>query len=245
MQMMTESSLFTLNPRHTISTMRTFLIVVTLAGCGGGNKASIDAAVDTAIDTAPPALDCTGYCSEIQKNCTDANAQYANLDQCTHTCASFVVGTSTVNDTAGNTLGCRIHYAVAASTMPATHCPQAGPAGDLIAAAVPGVCSGGDVCMSFCTLEIMACGSLDMPLPGNPRDATNNPLFQFKNLANCMSQCPAWNKTHNYSTMAMGDSLACRLSAAVTASISLDSAKVYCAYTADFPTGQCAGIASP
>jgi hypothetical protein len=43
----------------------------------------------------------------------------------------------------------------------------------------------------------------------------------------------------------MGDSLACRLSAAVTAAISVDSAKVFCAYTADFPTGQCAGTASP
>jgi hypothetical protein len=225
--------------------MRTFLlIVVTLAGCGGSNPPSIDAAIDGPVDMMPLELNCTAYCSEIQQTCADANAQYANMDQCSHTCPSFVVGTSTVNDTAGNTLGCRIHDAVAASTMPSINCPHAGPAGDLITASPTGHCSGGDVCMSFCTLEIMACGSLDMPLPGNPRDATNNPLFQFKNLANCMSQCPAWNKTRNYSPMAMGDSLACRLSAAVTAAVSLDSAKAFCASTADFPTGQCAGAAS-
>ena len=96
--------------------MRTFLILVTLAGCGGGNNTSIDAA----IDMTPPTLDCPAYCATIQANCTGANAQYPNLDQCTKTCASFAVGTSTVTDTAGNTLGCRINYAVAASTMATT-----------------------------------------------------------------------------------------------------------------------------
>ncbi|HEX8106460.1 MAG TPA: hypothetical protein VF516_01980 [Kofleriaceae bacterium] len=223
--------------------------MVTLAGCGGGNKVSNDAAIDTAIDTpidtVPPTLDCTAYCSEIQKSCAGANAQYPNLDQCTHTCASFVVGTSTVTDTAGNTLGCRINYAVAASTMPGTHCPHAGPAGDLITASVPGFCSGGDVCTSFCTLELLACGSMAAPLPGNPTDSMGNPVFQYRNLGDCMRLCPMWDKTHNYSTMSMGDSLACRLSAAVTAAISIDSAKIFCGYTADAPTGQCAGTASP
>jgi hypothetical protein len=221
--------------------------MMALVGCGSGNKTSIDVALDTPIDTAPPALDCPTYCAEIQRNCTGANAQYPNMDQCTATCKSFAVGTSTVTDTAGNTLGCRINYTVAASTMAITQCPHAGPAGDQITAAVPAFCSGGDVCMSFCTLEILACGSLDAPLPGNPRDATNNPLFQYRNLDDCMRLCPAWDKTHAYSTMpvSMGDSLACRLSAATSAALSVTSGKTYCAYTADFPTGACAGTASP
>lgn len=224
--------------------MRLLPVMIALAGCGGGNNMSIDAAIDTPIDM-PPALDCPTYCAEIQRNCTGANAQYPNLDQCTHACASFTVGTSTVSDTAGNTLGCRINYAVAASTMAATHCPQAGPAGDLITAASPAFCSGGDACTSFCTLEIMACGSQTAPLAGDPRDEVGNHIYQYVNQANCVNLCHGWDKTHNYSTMAMGDSLACRLSAAVTASISVDSAKVFCAYTASFPTGQCAGTASP
>lgn len=221
--------------------MRNFLILVTLAGCSGGNKTSIDAT----IDTAPPTLDCPTYCAEIQTNCTGANAQYSNVDQCTATCTTFAVGTSKVTDTAGNTLGCRINYAVAASTMAATHCPHAGPAGDLITAAAPAFCSGGDVCTSFCALEIMACGSVAAPLPGNPKDSTGTPLFQYQNLANCLSLCPAWDKTHGYSTMSKGDSLACRLNAATTAAISVANAKIYCPYTADSPTGVCAGTASP
>jgi hypothetical protein len=221
--------------------MRNLVVVMTVAGCGGGNNASIDAA----IDTLPPALDCTTYCAKIQMNCAGPNLQYLNVDQCTHACASFAVGTSTVTDTTGNTLGCRINYAVAASTMAATRCPQAGPAGDLITAAAPAFCSGGDVCSSFCTLEILACGSLDVPLPGNPKDSFGTPLYQYKNFNGCMNLCPAWDKTHVYSTTSMGDALACRLSAAVTAASSLDNAKVSCAYTADGPTGQCAGAASP
>ena len=214
--------------------------MIALVSCGGDKKPAIDAPPDS-----PPTLDCTTYCSEIQANCTGANAQYPNMDQCMATCASFAVGTSKVTDTSGNTLGCRINDAVAASTMAATQCPHAGPAGDLIPADVPAFCSGGDVCMSFCTLEIMACGSLDAPLPGNPKDDTGNPLFQYVNLANCTNLCHAWDKTHTYSTTSMGDSLACRLNAATSAALSVTSGKTYCAYTADFPTGACAGTASP
>jgi len=99
------------------------------------------------------------------------------MDQCAKTCASFAVGTSKVTDMTGNTLGCRINLAVAASTMPAMHCPQAGPAGDLLTGT--GFCSGGDACVSFCTLEIMDCGSVKAPLPGNPKDASGTPLFQY------------------------------------------------------------------
>lgn len=236
----------TFNPDLT-GPMRNLLLVMAVAGCGGGNNASRDAATDTGVDTPPAALDCPTYCARIQTNCTGANAQYANTDQCTTACMSFAVGTSKVTDTAGNTLGCRINYAVAASTMASTQCPHAGPGGDLITAAAPAFCSGGDVCTSFCTLEIQACGSIDVPLSGNPKDSFGSPLYEYKNFDGCMRLCPAWDKTHGYSVMPVstGDSLACRLSAAVTASISVDSAKVYCAYTADFPTGQCAGAASP
>lgn len=227
--------------------MRTYLILVALAGCGSDNKGSSDAAIDAMIDAAPLTLDCDTYCGKIQANCKDSAAQYAaSTGQCPKTCASFPKGTST-DETTGNTLGCRIHYAVAASSMPAMNCPHAGPVGDLITAATPGFCSGGNLCMSFCTLEIAACGSRDMPLPGDPKDGFGNQVYQYINLNNCMRLCAAWDKTHDYNTMAKGDSLACRWSAAVLASNSLDDAKLHCANTADTaPTGeQCTGPASP
>jgi hypothetical protein len=131
-----------------------------LVGCGDDNQ-TVDGTVK---DAAPAALDCSTCCTEIQANCTGANAQYPDMAHCTATCVSFAVGTSTVTDTAGNTLGCRIYHGGAPShTAAAIHCVHAGPGGDLITAATPAFCSGGDVCASFCVLKIKACGSLDPP----------------------------------------------------------------------------------
>lgn len=219
--------------------MRTLLVLVALAGCGGDPK--------PAIDAAPITLDCPSYCTEIQAHCTGANAQYPDPAHCLATCASFTVGTSKLTDTSGNTLGCRINYAGAPSmTAPATHCAHAGPGGDLITAPAPAFCSGGDVCTSFCTLEIKACGSLDAPLPGNPKDSTGNALLQYRNMADCMTSCAGFDKTHAYSTAAAGDSLACRLSHATSAAISVTpDGAMNCSATAANPTGPCAGAATP
>lgn len=224
--------------------MRTFLFMVALVACGDG-KSTVDAAIQ--IDAMPVALDCTAYCTEIQANCTGANAQYPDMAHCIATCASFAVGTSKVTDTSGNTLGCRIYHGGDPSKMAAaTHCVHAGPGGDLITAASPAFCSGGDVCASFCALEIEACGSLDAPLPGNPRDATNNPLFQYQNLADCMASCAGFDKTHAYGTTAAGNSLACRLYHATSAAIAVTpNGAMDCSATAAFPTGPCAGVAAP
>lgn len=225
--------------------MRTFLILMVLIGCGDDGASPIDAAPDVAVVS----LDCSTYCTEIQVNCIDANAQYLDMAHCTATCASFTVGTSKVTDTSGNTLGCRIHYAGnPAITAPATNCVHAGPAGGPITATPPDPvsCIGNDVCASFCALEIKACGSLDAPLPGNPRDADGNPLFQYLNMANCMSTCAGFDKMHAYSTAAAGNSLACRLYHATNAAIAITpNGEMHCSHTAANPTGPCAGTAMP
>jgi hypothetical protein len=223
--------------------MRTSLLLIVLAGCSDDKKPAIDAAPDVAVI----ALDCPTYCTQIQANCTGTNAQYPDMAHCTATCASFTVGTSKVTDTSGNTLGCRIYHAGAPSMMaPATHCVHAGPGGDAITTTPPAVCSGGDVCASFCTLEIKACGSLDAPLPGNPKDATNNPLFQYRDMADCMTSCATFDKTHPYSTTAAGDSLACRMYHATSAAIAVTpNGTMDCSATAAFPRAPCAGPATP
>jgi hypothetical protein len=224
-------------------TMRSFLILIALVGCGGDGHQAIDAAVDAEV----AALDCATYCAKVQSNCIGANAQYADLSSCQATCRSFSVETSSVNDTSGNTLGCRIHYAVDASkAMAATaDCAYAGPAGDLITTSSAMSCSGGDVCMSFCILEIKACGSLDIPLSGDPRDADGNPLFQYRNIADCMNSCGLLDKTHGYTTTAAGDSLACRLLHATIAASSASSAATDCSSTAEAAREHCAGVATP
>lgn len=230
-----------------VRNLRNIAVAGWVAGCGGDHKA-----IDAMPDMASLNLDCSTYCDKIQANCTGANQQYLDAEHCAATCMSFTVGTSTVTDTSGDTLGCRINYAVAAATTPATHCAHAGPAGDQITAS-PAFCSGGDSCTIFCTLEIKACGSSDVPLPGDPKDATNNPLWQYKNMADCMRSCdgdgsvfPGYDKTHAYTTTSMGNSLACRLLQATSAAISVTpNAKMYCANTAEFARGPCVGTASP
>jgi hypothetical protein len=226
--------------------VRAFWILAILVGCGDDHHAVIDAGKDAAPD-AEVRLDCPTYCAEIQANCTGANAQYADMTTCMAACTSFQAGASKVTDTSGNTLGCRIYHAGApAKSMPAVHCPHAGPGGDQIPAATPAVCSGGDICESFCALEIKACGSLDAPLPGSPTDATGNPLFQYQNMDNCKTLCAGFDKTHPYSLASAGDSLACRLLHATSAAIAVTpNAKTECRLTGLAARAPCSGTPTP
>jgi hypothetical protein len=118
----------------------------------------------------------------------------------------------------------------------------AGPGGDRITATPPAFCSGGDVCQSFCTLEIQACGSGDQPRPDTPPGVG---LFQYDNLAECMKLCPRFDLTHPYTTSAKGNSLACRLHEATLAAVSIDDAVAHCAATGMLATDACAGAAMP
>ena len=242
--------------------MRAALIAIALLACNSHNSSTMDAMIqpdappDSPLDAppdAPPPLDCPTYCAEISANCTGTNAQYADDQACRHACEKFPVGASTVTDMSGNTLGCRIYHAGAPSKVsPETECPRAGPAGDLITAGpgAPAYCSGGDFCTTFCTLEIAACGSLNAPLPTNPSDSTNNnPVYQYVNMANCLSHCPDFDQTHIYSPTAVGDSFACRLAQAITALVSITpGATMHCSSTGidqDPPVGFCFGTPAP
>ena len=233
--------------------MRAFLVAIVLVGCSDNKNSAIDASVpiDVAIPLdappdAPPLPDCPTYCAQIQQNCTGTNAQYADATACMSACESFAVGTSTVADRSGNTLGCRTFYAGTPSmTDPVANCPHAGPAGDVISSA-SGVCSGGDICTSFCTLEIKASGSVEAPLPGDPEDSSGNTLNYYGNVAQCISSCSSFDKTHPYSTTAVVDSLACRLNEAVRAAVSvMPDGALHCSSTQAIPFKACAGVATP
>jgi hypothetical protein len=183
------------------------LMLIFAAACGGD---------DDATDAAVAKLDCPSYCSQIQANCTGANAQYADDAHCTGACNSFAAGT--LGQMTGNTLGCRLYHSGAPAKMDAaTHCPHAGPGGDKIGGT--GTC--GDVCTSFCTMEIRACGMTG--------DAGGN--GQYTSMTDCMTKCAAFpNPTALYSPTAKGDSLACRLYHATNASIS-GMAATHCPHT--------------
>jgi hypothetical protein len=89
------------------------------------------------VDPVDP-LSCERYCSLIEANCTDLNAQYPDEATCLRYCADEArLPIGTLDDREGNTVGCRIYHADVAVDDPDLHCPHAGP-------------SGGDVCGTWC-----------------------------------------------------------------------------------------------
>ncbi|HET9625210.1 MAG TPA: hypothetical protein VFP84_27770 [Kofleriaceae bacterium] len=207
----------------------------------------IDAAIPP-VDAPTLTLDCPTYCMQIMANCTGTNAQYVDNAHCMAACATFDAQGSAVTDQTGNTLGCRLHFAAEAlnQTLATDDCAFAGPAGELVNANPAAHCSDGDVCNSFCTLEIASCGSLDQPLAGDPKGASGNSLYQYVNQANCVQNCDTLNKNNLYSPTSKGDSYACRLLQATNAAISvIPNAKMFCSSTGVDPTDPCTGTASP
>jgi hypothetical protein len=90
------------------------------------------------------ALNCNVYCETIMTNCVGASSQYTSMETCLGFCSGLPVGT--LNDDAGNTLGCRLNEAKIAQEN--TDCASAGPGGD-------GKC--GSDCESLCTVVRVNC----------------------------------------------------------------------------------------
>jgi hypothetical protein len=233
--------------------MRYALLVVLIAGCSKlANPADVTyagAPVDdaaTATDAMVAQFDCPTYCSTIAANCTGIYAQYAGgsdadiTAHCMGTCAKFAGGM--LGDTSGNTLGCRLFHAGAARFSAPIHCPLAGPAGDRLLG--HGVC--GSPCLSFCTLEIAACGVTGV-----------DPSGQYSDLSSCMAACASFDVTHPYlidatvlpTVTPVGNSLACRLFHTTNALLSPPAtAIIHCPHTQAIPMGvanPCAGTAAP
>ena len=89
---------------------------------------------------------CEQYCAAVMTGCTAGDTQYTDLDACLSECPYFPEGGE--GDTSGNTLHCRLNYALKAPSEPVTYCAWAGPGGD-------GMC--GSNCEGFCTLMTGAC----------------------------------------------------------------------------------------
>jgi len=134
----------------------------------------------------PPALTCESYCSVYLDGCTDFSV-YANEQDCMDHCGQWPEGTA--EDTAGDTLGCRIYHAtVASSTEPELHCPHSGPSGD-------GVCAdkAAPDCATYCDTYMGNCtGDNDV----------------YADLDDCMTQCAPWYPGVEGDTA--GNSIGCR-----------------------------------
>ena len=144
--------------------------------------------LDVAGPSADPELTCGFYCAAIQAACTDGNAQFVDEQACLDYCetqGAYPAGA--LEDTSGNTLGCRIYHAGAAAAGEADlHCPHAGP-------------SGGDVCGTWCEnlchLSQLNCTGADELYADN---------------ATCMTACGGLATDGNAGDVD-GDSVQCRI----------------------------------
>jgi hypothetical protein len=155
-------------------------------------------------------LSCDGYCTSIMASCTGANSQFTTKEICMAVCGSYPEGAQ--SDTSGNTLGCRLYHAGAASADAATHCKHAGPAG-------VGTC--GSSCEGYCNMMLEFCPS------------------EYQDAADCTTTCAgfegATGPTYD-SSMSAGSTLQCRIYHASAASL---DAATHCKHAKELPTEIC------
>jgi hypothetical protein len=156
---------------------------VLLAACRGDFEST--GGSETSADDAKTEL-CEDYCTNIGDTCTGDFSQYGATQQCLDTCMTLDTGNE--GDELGNSIECRLHYALQAAENPEDNCRSAGPGGD-------GVC--GSNCEGFCQIQSVAC---------------TGDLQQFPTITDCVAACNGFDASIPYdSSVVDGDSLACRL----------------------------------
>jgi hypothetical protein len=122
------NGLLDLDPAHVDPAIGAKVVDPGAAGAGGESAA-------------PEASLCEQYCGAVTDGCTGERTQYTNLEACLAACPFFPEGTA--GDDSGNSIQCRLNYALKAPSEPITYCTWAGPGGD-------GMC--GSNCEGFCSL---------------------------------------------------------------------------------------------
>lgn len=181
------------------------------AGVANGGSSAAAGAAAGGEPGAPLGSPCERYCEAITEACTGDSTQYTDLEACLLTCPDFAEGSA--DDMEGNTLGCRLNYALKAPSEPITYCTWAGPGGD-------GVC--GSNCEGFCSLMAATC----------TEESTRAAVDYFPTTEECLSACEEVPQRGPYSatnetTTGGADIFECRLYH-VTAAIYADDSGVHC-----------------
>jgi hypothetical protein len=179
-----------------------------LGGAGGSSGAggaagSAGKGGKGGADAGPAPVSCAEYCDAVQKNCTPADPAagtpatqvYISTAACLAVCKTLPLGTR--DDTSGNTVGCRLHYATSASTVgeKEANCSAAGPGGN-------SVC--GTNCDGFCAIVQATCSG----------------IYASERACNSKLSCGVLPDRQTYNdTMTSGDSVQCRLYHASAATV--------------------------
>ncbi|GMV41329.1 MAG: hypothetical protein AMXMBFR64_30450 [Myxococcales bacterium] len=169
------------------------------------------------VEPGPTEPTCEDYCATVMAACTGANAQYATEAACLTYCATQgKLPAGTLQDTAGNTIGCRIYHASVAAQPgnAAMHCPHAGPSGG-------NVC--GTWCTNYCHLATGNCTGANAIYPNSDK---------------CLEACVAMDAT-GAPGAADGDSVQCRIYHLGVAGTDAASAAAHCPHGAADGGGVC------
>ena len=157
-------------------------------GSSSGDTGSSSGDMGTDMTDVVERTVCDDYCDTIETNCTGANAQYTDRDECMTTCATLPEGMD--GDTAGDSAYCRLYHGGDPATAdPAFHCLHAGPDGG-------GVCveAGPTPCDRFCGNAIENCAG-DYQI--------------YENVAACTATCLNYATTGDFGDDS-GDTIQCR-----------------------------------
>ena len=195
----------------------------TTGGEDGGATGGEDAGTTGGEDVPPPSdPTCESYCAAVQAACGDegsAASQFADEAACLAYCNDHSqIPLGTADDTASNTIGCRIYHAGVASgsdELAIEHCPHAGPSGG-------NVC--GTWCENYCHLAQTNC-------------TEGNELYADE--AACMSACDDLVDDGEPGATA-GDSVQCRIyHLGVAGSADAGGPDLHCAHGAPDGGGVC------
>jgi hypothetical protein len=181
------------------------------AGGGGSQGGQANTGGMAGSSTGAEVLSCSAYCKNIFANCnSDTSRQFGSDVSCLKTCAAFRVGNA--NETSGNSLGCRAHFAALAANDE-SNCAAAGPSGG-------GVC--GTPCDAYCAIMQSVCTSV------------------YEDASVCRSACIQMSgiSEKKYVVGISGDNVQCRLYHATFAAEGFPD--IHCPHAASTPTSPCA-----
>lgn len=180
------------------------------AHTGGTLACTAVCGLDTSGCTDDREASCGYFCNTVQTNCTSFYERFNTRDECMEICRLGIWDAGALDDTSGNTLGCRITAAEAAATDE-TRCDAADTWSD-------DTC--GDHCVTYCSTLMSTCGS-EAP---------------FASQAACEADCAGRAQGFDILTV-LGNSFACRSSHLKVAM--LEGSLYECAHTAADGGGWC------
>jgi len=168
---------------------------------------------------------CGAYCTQVIGACSSATLntpQYASESACMQYCQNDMQTNflGNWNDTAGDTVGCRVYHADNAQVTGSTaHCLHAGPSGD-------NVC--GAWCTTYCDLVQQNC------VGGNQ---------QYASTSACMTACTGFSTSGNAGDVS-GNTVQCRIyHAGVAGNPVGTNAATHCPHAGPTGGGVCVGNA--